>query len=88
MIMSLEIHYDQLQEAINSFGTGNRAFTESASLPASQTTHGKDALAEAHSLAMSELDTLLGAGTTSFTHIGSAAQAIFDGFKEADQAGA
>lgn len=86
--MSLEIHFDQLQEAIGSFGAGGRAFAESASLPASHATHGKDALAEAHNLAMSELDTLLSTGTTNFAQIHSATQAIFDGFKEADQAGA
>ncbi|WP_237197629.1 hypothetical protein [Rothia nasimurium] len=86
--MSLEIHFDQLQEAISSFEAGNRAFAESASLPAAQTTHGKDALVEAHSLAMSELDTLLSTGTNNFDQIRSATQAIFDGFKAADQAGA
>lgn len=88
MNMSLEIHYDQLQEAISSFKAGNQAFTESASLPTSQASHAKDALAETHHQALNELANLLGTGTSNFSHIHSTTQAIYNGFKEADQAGA
>ncbi len=85
--MSLEIHYDQIQNAIDTFNTGHTSFEQAHSSPVTHAENTSDALNDAHQAALGELDRLLGSAVTNFSQMGLSAQAVFDGFKTADAAG-
>lgn len=86
--MTLEIHFDQLQNCINTFHTADNALADAQSLPLTHTSDGEDALAAHHEDALGALSSLLDAAGSDFSQVHTAAQNIFDGFKAADAAGA
>lgn len=85
--MALEIHFDQLENAVGSFTTGKTAFIDTAGIVTSHITHEKDTLMSAHQNALSVLQGLLESGTGNFTQASAATQSVIDRFKEADQSG-
>lgn len=86
--MSLEIHFDQLQNCINTFHTAQTALVDAQSLPLIHAGDGKDALAAHHEDALGALSSLLDVAGSDFSQVHTAARNIFDGFKAADAAGA
>lgn len=86
--MSLEIHFDQIQNAINSFNSGHFSFEQAHFFPVAHAENASDALADAHESAVGVLEGLLSSAVVSFSQVGVSAQDVFDGFKAADAAGA
>ena len=85
--MSLEIHYDQLQNSIDTFNAACLALEDAQGVGVAYVAEGRDALSDVHEVALGELGRLFEVAGGDFARVRSSAQVIFDGFKAADSAG-
>ncbi len=86
--MSLEVHFDQLHKAIDTFAASVEAVGDSKNVSLVHASGDGDFLADAHQLALSDLGSLCEIAVDEFSGAHRVAQTIFAGFEAADQAGA